>query len=219
MSEVNVTTSSDSAGLTEQPHCSVWFDPADWSRRYEETFFTCAIVAHHVTSDGATAVYDIQCKCADNVWTVQRRFSEFEALLNAVSVSMPHTPTAAAAPHRPAAASAATANDDDDDDDVDGPSSPSSTLPVDMPLPVLPSKTLFHSTDETFLHQRQLDLNKFLFALLGRPKVCLIPQVRAFLELNRKLKPRDEVPVTADDEVNSNASTTATAVDDTNYNT
>ena len=86
----------------EPPQCSVYFSPAEWSRRYATTFFTSSLTSYAVQPDGAVS-YTIHCRCVDDSWDVQHRFSDFERLLQQVrSASPPASLTSNPLPSLPA---------------------------------------------------------------------------------------------------------------------
>lgn len=68
-----------SSSLIDSPpaQCSLWFEPKQWSPRYEETFFTASITAYQVQENAP--LFTIEMKAgALNRWTVEKNQSQME---------------------------------------------------------------------------------------------------------------------------------------------
>jgi hypothetical protein len=89
------------AAVSEPGQCSLYFDPKQWSKRYEETFFTC-LVAGHLVRDG-TPAFVVQLHAgALNSWQVTHTAAEFEAFAAKVAAELHARQDATAVPELPA---------------------------------------------------------------------------------------------------------------------
>lgn len=70
------------------PQCSVHFLQKEWSERYDITFFTCSVVGFKI-HEKSFATFQILLQAGKNNWTVDRRFSDFDALYSALKKAFP----------------------------------------------------------------------------------------------------------------------------------
>jgi hypothetical protein len=84
---------------SEPAQCSIFFEPKEWSKRYNETFFTAQLIDSKLVQDEAkntVAVYIIQLKSGLlNQWRVERRYSHFHQLATEIQQELksPAEPT------------------------------------------------------------------------------------------------------------------------------
>lgn len=87
--------------MGEPSQCSLWFEPQQWSKRYEETFYTC-LVAGHLVREG-TPAFVIQLHAgAINSWQVTKTTPELETFAQQLQAALQAQQESTTVPDLPA---------------------------------------------------------------------------------------------------------------------
>lgn len=156
----------------------------EWSRRYEDTFFTAELNPAHTTVHPQLhcPLFELSVRAGENAWTLHRAAPEFDALAKSLAAELAAHKHAFVVPELPGKGWGGALGE------------------------------LLSSGGDSAeaLAQKAAALNSWMHALLGGAarKICLFPSVRAFLDLDRQLivKPQE-----ADDDDDDEAEAAAAA--------